>query len=67
MITNHYERIAPLLTHGVSHSVGCDHEDDEDHELMAQKEQETWKLLKDEFKTAQKKCIRFFKFIFYLS
>ena len=40
MITNPHNRIFPLLIHGVLCLVGHDHEDNEDHELMVQKEQE---------------------------
>ena len=51
MVDNAEDRIASMLTHGVSHLVGCYHGEDDDWELMAQKEEELLKLVKDYFKS----------------
>jgi probable rRNA maturation factor len=36
------ERMPLLMIHGMLHLLGHDHEDDEDHELMARRELEVW-------------------------
>lgn len=47
MIDNPEDRIVPLLIHGMLHLVGHDHENDDDWELMVEKEEEIWDKVKE--------------------
>ena len=63
LITDPHGIINPLFIHGVPHLDSYDYEEDDNCELIVQKEQEVWKFLKDEFNNALEKQVIFFAIV----